>query len=156
MHLRNIVWPNTKKFFLFLKKNLLFYFFNRLGWLHKAKYYILLEVKSLGDPPFHPKCLNLLGQTFCHFQPSVLHLSLQIEERVSMTTIKLALLGRGKTGSKVVELVDWENKSLCPHRPSIELTTFHRENPPTFEALKAMTLFFPFCQVHLLKNLSLF
>ena len=53
-----------------------------------------------------------------------------------MTTIKLALLGRGKTGSKVVELVDWENKSLGPHRPSIELTTFHRENPPTFEALK--------------------
>ena len=38
---------------------------------------------------------------------------------------KIALLGRGKTGSKVLE-VNSQNS----------ITVFHRENPPTYEKLK--------------------
>ena len=38
---------------------------------------------------------------------------------------KIALLGRGKTGSKVLELKDQE-----------KVTVFHREHPPTYEKLK--------------------
>ena len=53
-----------------------------------------------------------------------------------MTILKLALLGRGKTGSKVIDLVHQENKSGKESGFSIELTTFHRQAPPTFRALK--------------------
>ena len=38
---------------------------------------------------------------------------------------KIALLGRGKTGSKVLEVNGRE-----------KITVFHRENPPTYEKLK--------------------
>ena len=53
-----------------------------------------------------------------------------------MTKLKLALLGRGKTGSKVIDLVNQENESPKRSGLKIELTTFDRQNPPTFEALK--------------------
>lgn len=39
---------------------------------------------------------------------------------------KVALLGRGKTGSQVIKLLDEKN---------IEFTNFHREHPPTLELL---------------------
>tara|TARA_Y100001970_G_scaffold204050_1_gene248419 strand:+ start:80 stop:799 length:720 start_codon:yes stop_codon:yes gene_type:complete len=55
---------------------------------------------------------------------------------MSVTKLKLALLGRGKTGAKVIDLVDQENELSKKTGFSIELSTFHRQNPPTFEALK--------------------
>ena len=63
---------------------------------------------------------------------------------MTMPKLKLALLGRGKTGSKVVELINQEDNSSEKDNLSIELTTFHRESPPTFEALKSKDVILSF------------
>ena len=61
-----------------------------------------------------------------------------------MAKLKLALLGRGKTGSKVIDLVNQENESRKEAGFSIELTTFHRQKPPTFEDLKSKDVILSF------------